>query len=793
MSVNVVDNNITVTASQEVEVANELVTNTVVNEYPNTISVKSNEFAVVGDGLFATTKEEVPGWMRELVGDLAKSATANTYNAMAGFNYNLYNAMIALQVAENKYQQTINTRVTDQEAFVQAVETLNSTVQNAEAEIVGIKQTYATKDFAVTTVAQTLEASLNGGAIKSSLGQLASTMSNQYGTMAQRMDVLESTFEDLELGVEGYANATSGLETFVGKNAPGTNAPVIASSKFYQDLNVYLEGTNYTTGGTNTLVNQVTAAATGVESKFEYNSSLKLNGATYNSGFGLATSLTPGSGLPTGASEFWINADKFKMTTTGYTGPKYSPFTVDGTNGSITFNGKVVFGNNQTGTIDEAIAAGIESVVVGDKNINITDNLIPTTSLVTDVNNAGYQFVGDPVKGLVAGIDTFAEVQLTLDGDAGAVDEVYSPYVDEVTMPYYYRFGIKGITTLTNKFYVTLISDTGVVSYHNVVVTLEPGMTLYANNWYIVDGIINPVGAGTGTSGRILTPALEKVATISNFNMVAGTTKVLLGWVGSCTISRMKLAKITADTFTGSVATVDYVEGKGYVVPEDLGATGTTVIDGGRIITGYISADRIAAEAITADKLSADSVTANKIAAGAVGSINIASTLQSDNYVAGNSGWRLSKVPDILSEFNSNVAFRGNVDVNNLTGAVLKPHIVGEQVISTYGEPSYEYSFNHPSEGIRGRHMVVIVIATAESEWYSYDGVYNQGVRINLYVNEDYVGTGIGMGAYLTTATALGVSSPIPVGNFSVRITLFNAGHNSLKRRFNLTALSYLV
>ena len=216
MPVNVVDNNITVTASQEVEVANELVTNTITNEYPNTITVKSNEFAVIGDGLFATTKEEVPGWMRELVGDLARSATAGAYNAMTGFNYNLYNAMIALQVAENKYQQAINTRVTDQEAFVQAVETLNSTVQNAEAEIVGIKQTYATKDFATATAAQTLEASLNGGAIKSSLGQLASTMTNQYGTMAQRMDVLESTFEDLGSGVEGYANATDTLETYVG-------------------------------------------------------------------------------------------------------------------------------------------------------------------------------------------------------------------------------------------------------------------------------------------------------------------------------------------------------------------------------------------------------------------------------------------------------------------------------------------------------------------------------------------------------------------------------------------------
>ena len=380
MSVNVVDNSVTVTASQEVEVANKVVTNTVVNEYPNTISVKSNEFAVVGDGLFATTKEEVPGWMRELVGDLARNATIGAYSAMTGFNSNLYNAMIALQVAENKYQQAINTRITDQEAFVQAVETLNSTVQNSEAEIVGIKQTYATKDFAMATAATTLEASLNSGAIKSSLGQLASTMTNQYGTMAQRMDVLESTFEDLGLGVEGYANATSGLETFVGKNAPGTNAPVIASSKFYQDLNVYLAGTDYTTGGTNTLVNQVTAAATGVESKFAYNSSLKLDGATYNSGFGLATSLTPGSGIPVGSSEFWINADKFKLTTTGYNGVKYSPFSVNGIDGTITFNGKVSF-SSVTNVPNYVLPAEVANAI--NTNTTTIDGAKITTGSIT--------------------------------------------------------------------------------------------------------------------------------------------------------------------------------------------------------------------------------------------------------------------------------------------------------------------------------------------------------------------------------------------------------------------------
>jgi hypothetical protein len=398
-----------------------------------------------------------------------------------------------------------------------------------------------------------------------------------------------------------------------------TPSGIVASSKAVTDLEldlISLDNSIYGASGLQqTLEGAITTEGSRVESKFAYNSNLTLNGVPYSSGFGLATSIND-STIPTGSSEFWISADKFKMTTTGYNGTKYSPFTVSGVDGSITFNGKVVFGNNQSGTIDEAIQASIESVVVGDKNINITDNLIPPDVMVTDVDNAGYQFIGDPVKALVAGIDTFSEVQVTLDGDVGAVDEVYSPYVDEVVFPYYYRFGVKGISSLSGVFYITLIDDLDQITYQSVTVNLEPGKTISSASWYIVDGIINPTGSGAGTSGRILTPGLEKIATIDNFTLPAGTAKILLGWVGPCTISRMKLAKITADTFTGTVATVDYVEGQGYVdasyvtsqgyvAGSDIYAAGTTEIDGGRIKTGSITAEQINVDTAFVNELNA--------------------------------------------------------------------------------------------------------------------------------------------------------------------------------------------
>lgn len=118
------------------------------------------------------------------------------------------------------------------------------------------------------------------------------------------------------------------------------------------------------------------------------------------------------------------------------------------------------------------------------------------------------------------------------------------------------------------------------------------------------------------------------------------------------------------------VATQEYVDtttanaiaGSGFVLPTEVAAAinnNTTTIDGSKITTGTIQAGAIAAGAITTDKLAAGSITTNKIAAGSVGSINIADTLQSDNYVAGSSGWKIGK--DSGSIEVSDGVFRGQL------------------------------------------------------------------------------------------------------------------------------------
>lgn len=418
---------------------------------------------------------------------------------------------------------------------------------------------------------------------------------------------------------------------------------MVASSQAITTLQTNLNSTNITVSGHTTQLNTVdTRIANGVatvDSKWQYNSNLIINGVPYNSGFGLATSLEGEEfGIPVGTSEFWINAEKFKFTNTNKTG-SVAPFTIDTSESQpqITFNGKVTFGSGQVGTIDQAIAAVVETVAVGDKNINITDNLIPTASLVADTDNSGYQFIGTPIKSMSAGLESFSEAQIILDGS----DEAYSPYVDEVTIPYYYRFGIKGITNL-DRFKVVTINASNVVTYNNVTVTMEVGKTLSTGNWYTVDGIINPLGGTTTADGDIRDINGVKVGSINNFVIPVGTTKVLLGWIADCTISRMKMCKITADTITSDFSSVNgqltnlqsqidnvdvswnSLSGKDifaqklgyatYAALESAATAGETVVVGGKINTGLIEANAINANQINTTGLIAENISADTIA-----------------------------------------------------------------------------------------------------------------------------------------------------------------------------------
>ena len=143
---------------------------------------------------------------------------------------------------------------------------------------------------------------------------------------------------------------------------------------------------------TNNLTAVIEDTKATIESQWKYNSNLTLDGITYSTGFGLATSLTNGSGLPVGDSEFWIKADKFKlMSADGSKKSSYSPFTVDSVTGDINFNGKVTFSN----------VTGVSS------SANMLYNSAPAIGLETKGWRVGYNDTGLPSSGPVAAVDPY--------------------------------------------------------------------------------------------------------------------------------------------------------------------------------------------------------------------------------------------------------------------------------------------------------------------------------------------------------------------------------------------------
>lgn len=123
-----------------------------------------------------------------------------------------------------------------------------------------------------------------------------------------------------------------------------------ANSKWAIDQKIEIAGLGATVSGMTAIVTGLEGTVDDnhaeIQSKFAYDSALTIGSTTYNTGFGLATSVNrPTAGIPVGSSEFWIKADKFKLTSSTGISSSYAPFTVDSATRSITFNGKVSFSN----------------------------------------------------------------------------------------------------------------------------------------------------------------------------------------------------------------------------------------------------------------------------------------------------------------------------------------------------------------------------------------------------------------------------------------------------------------
>ncbi len=319
------------------------------------VAVQRKEYKVVGDNIYIPRLyDDAPQWMKDLIGTVVDIKTAVAVGNLDDALEALRTLSDELDVAKNTYTLSIVSSNDIDTRINTAIETLNSALLDADATILNIAQTATTPEEASAIAINTLSASLSeDGEIGSFISNMNAAFADLDSATTESINLMESAIE-----AEFSANATAvqTIRTYVGIDDAGASTGT--------GLSAYLEGSDGTIGGADSqLINDIRVTAEGVESKFEYNSIININGVYKKSGFGLTTNYTSGTGTEVNpyVSEFWIDASRLKFTNSNMTG-QVAPFTIDasGEIPEVTFNGKVAF-TNVTGYTAPDVAGDIDA------------------------------------------------------------------------------------------------------------------------------------------------------------------------------------------------------------------------------------------------------------------------------------------------------------------------------------------------------------------------------------------------------------------------------------------------
>ena len=334
-------NNVEVTSTSQVEVET-------VDLSDLDITIAKKEYVITGDDIYIPMLyDDAPQWMKDLVQVVVDvSISSGNQSLINNMNAILQDFAVSY-VPLNQYTQTILDLGDEDTRLNVLIETLNSNfndgLSTANAQIISLQLTKASKDEVVAQVIQTIAAQLADGAsnIGSTIGRIDQAIANETSARALSLQTLTASLEDTNLDVTANAEVIQNALAYVGIDEAGASTGT--------GLSAYLEDSNGNIGGADSeLANSIRVTAEGVESKFAYNSLLNINGVYKKSGFGLTTNYISGAGTQANpyVSEFWIDASRLKFTNSNQTG-QTAPFTIDasGATPQISFNGVVNFSN----------------------------------------------------------------------------------------------------------------------------------------------------------------------------------------------------------------------------------------------------------------------------------------------------------------------------------------------------------------------------------------------------------------------------------------------------------------
>ena len=350
------------------------------------ITVAKKEYTITGDDIYIPQLyDDAPQWMKDLV-NLVVDVSMSTNNTTLINDMNKMLQEFAVSyVPLNQYTQSILDLGNEDMRLNALIETLNSNFNNglseANAQIISLQMTKASKDEVVAQVIQTLAAELANpdSNLGATVGRLEQAIVTEQTARATSFEVLTASMESTNGEIAAKAEVLENALAYVGIDEAGASTGT--------GLSAYLEASDGTIGGADSqLANTIRVTAEGVESKWAYNSTVNINGVYRKSGFGLTTNNFSGNGTQTNPynSEFWIDATKLRFTNSNMTG-RTAPFTIDasGATPQIKFNGVVEFSN-----VDGA-SQGVVNQVNNGQTTTINGGRITTGSVTANQIKAG--------------------------------------------------------------------------------------------------------------------------------------------------------------------------------------------------------------------------------------------------------------------------------------------------------------------------------------------------------------------------------------------------------------------
>lgn len=204
------------------------------------LTVDRKEYVITGDDIYVgKTLQESPIWLTNYINSLTDLVLSDKLEDLAGLSEAVSAAIDSLNVAKNAYENSVIT-YENLELMVNAkIETLNSSLRDADATIINLLTTKVTSDQASALALNAIEASLNNGAIKSTVSRLDSAITTENESRAVAIDAVRSELYDLAGDAQAMAEATTYLRTRVGidENNAATGTGLLADVGILQKQN----------------------------------------------------------------------------------------------------------------------------------------------------------------------------------------------------------------------------------------------------------------------------------------------------------------------------------------------------------------------------------------------------------------------------------------------------------------------------------------------------------------------------------------------------------------------------